>query len=163
MVLRVSVASSHLNGIILVLQCLLSPLMQQIFDGWINVWSSALYHNILPDIWFSIFGIVNLDFFRCVYPSFCLHPQLNIIHILFLDYIIALYPFILIFVTYILLTLYDKNYRFVKLAWKPFISLFRYYQRQWNIRTSLIETFILSSTKILSVSFDLLAFTSYSL
>ena len=71
--------------------------------------------------------------------------------------IITLYPF---FITYILLTLYDKN---LKLAWKPFKSLLRCYQRQWNIRTSLVETFVtfilLSSTKILSVSFDLLAFT----
>ena len=121
-VLRVSVASSHLNGIIFALQCLLSPCMQRIFNGWIDVWcGSAFYrvHNILPNI-FSIFGIVNLDFFRGVYPSFCLHPQLNVIHILFLDYIIALYPFLLIFITYILLTLYQRNYRFIKLAWKPF-------------------------------------------
>ena len=165
-VLRVSVASSHLNGIVFVLQCLLSPLMQRTFNGWINVWCCAgLYNNykIFSNIFFSILGVVNLDFFRGVYPSFCLHPQLNVIHILFLDYIIALYPFILIFVTYILLTLYDRNYLFVKLAWKPFRYFLRCYQRQWNIQTSLIETFVtfilLSSTKILSVSFDLLAFT----
>ena len=62
-----------------------------------------------------------------------------------------------------LLTLYDRNYRCLKLAWKPFKYLLGRYQRQWNIQTSLIEalaTFILlSSTKILSVSFDLLTFT----
>ena len=160
-VLRVSVASSHLNSIVFALQCLLSPLMQRIFNGWINVWCCfGLYYKIFSNIFL---GVVNLDFFRGVYPSFCLHPQLNAIHILFLDYIIALYPFILIFITYVLLTLYDRNYLFVKLAWKPFQYILRCYKRQWNIRTSLIETFVtfilLSSTKILSVSFDLLAST----
>ena len=166
-ILRISVASSHLNGIVFALQCLLSPFMQRIFDGWFNAKCGSAFscvHNIRPKIVYSIIiGVVNLDFFRGVYPSFCLHPQLNIIHILFLDYIVALYPFILIFITYVLLTLYDKNYRLIKLAWKPFKYLLTCYQRQWNIRTSLIETFttfiLLSSTKILSVSFDLLAFT----
>ena len=140
-ILRVIVASCHLNGIILALQCLLSPCMQRIFNGWIDVWcGSAFYcvHNILPNV-FSIFGVVNLDFFRGVYPSFCLHPQLNVIHILFLDYIIALYPFLLIFITYILLMLCERNYRFVKLAWKPFKYLVGCYQWQYNIRTSLIK------------------------
>ena len=164
-VLRVSVASSHLNGIIFALQCLVSPCMQRIFNGWIDVWCGSAFHcvhNILPNI-FSIFGIVNLDFFCGVYPSFCLHPQLNVIHILFLDYIIALYPFLLIFITYILLTLYQRNCHFIKLAWKPFKYLVGCYQRQCNMQISLIETFatfiLLSTTKILSLSFDLLAFT----
>ena len=165
-ILRVSVASSNLNGIVFALQCLSSPLMQRIFDGLFNARSGSDFscaYNILSKIVIPIIGVVNLDFFRGVYPSFCLHPQLNIIHILFLDYIVALYPFILIFITYVLLTMYDRNYYFIKLAWKPFKYLLACYQRQWNIRTSLIETFatfiLLSSTKILSVSFDLLAFT----
>ena len=104
----ISVASSHLNGIAFALQCLLSPLMQRTFDGLFNArCGSAIFcgHNvdILPVV-IPIFGVVNLDFFRGVYPSFCLHPQLNIIHILFLDYIVALYPF---FITYVLLTFHQ--------------------------------------------------------
>ena len=162
-ILRISVASSHLNGIIFALQCLVSPLMQRIFESCLDASAFSFLHNILSKILLSIFGVVNLDFFRGVYPSFCLHPRLNIIHILFLDYIVALYPFILIFITYVLLSLHDRNYRCLKLAWKPFKYLLGCFQRQWNIRTSLIETFatfiLLSSTKILSVSFDLLAFT----
>ena len=163
-ILRISVASSHLNGIVFALQCLVSPLMQRTFTGWFfsNSRNGSAFIGVYK-ISISILGVVNLDFFRGVYPSFCLHPQLNIIHILFLDYIVALYPFILIFITYVLLTLYDRNYRFIKLAWKPFKYLLACYQRQWNIQTSLIETFatfiLLSSTKILSVSFDLLTFT----
>ena len=166
-ILRISVASSHLNGIVFALQCLFSPLFQRIFDGLFNARSDSAFssghHYILPKIVYSIFGVVNSDFFRGVYPSFCLHPQLNIIHILLLDYIVALYPFILIFITYVLLTLYDRNYRCLKLAWKPFKYLLGRYQKQWNIQMSLIEAFatfiLLSSTKILSVSFDLLTFT----
>jgi hypothetical protein len=42
-----------------------------------------------------------------------LHPRTSIFQILFLDYIVALYPFFLIFMTYVLVTAYDKWYRLV--------------------------------------------------
>ena len=77
-ILRISVSSSHLNGIVFALQCLVSPFMQRIFDGWFNATCSPSFsciRNINLKILFSIFGVVNLDFFRGVYPNFCLHPQ----------------------------------------------------------------------------------------
>ena len=163
--LRVSIASSHLNGIVFIIQCLLSPIGQQVIDGWLNARRSVYYHpfSVVIKIFTSIFGILNLDFFRGVYPHICLHPQLTILHIFSLDYIAALYPFILIFLTYVMVTLYDRDYRLIKFAWKPFKSCLGCYQKEWNIRTSLIETFatfiLLSNVKILSISFNILGFT----
>ena len=130
-ILRISFASNHLNGIVFALQYLLSPLMQRTFTGWFlsNSRNGSAFIGVYK-ISISIIGVLNLDFFRGVYPSFCLH---------------------------VLLTLYDRNYHCLKLAWKPFKYLLTYHQRQWNIRMFLIETFVtfilLSSTKILSVSF----------
>ena len=80
-----------------------------------------------------------------------------------LDYIVALYPFLLIFLTYVLVTLYDSNYRILVWAWKPFGWFFKHYQKQFNIKASLVETFatfiLFSNVKILSISFDLLSAT----
>ena len=55
-----------------------------------------------------------------IYPPFCLHPKANILHVLSLDYIVALYPFMLILMTYVLVTMYDKHYRILVWMWKPF-------------------------------------------
>ena len=52
------------------------------------------------------------------YPYFCLHPDLNILHVISLDFAVALYPFVLILLTYLLIRVYDSNYRLVVWAWK---------------------------------------------
>ncbi len=106
---------------------------------------------------------MNLDFFRDVYPDFCLHPRMNVLHVVSLDYIVALYPFLLIFITYVLITTYDDNYRLLVWAWKPFKCLLKRYQNYFSTKTSLVETFatfiLLSSVKILGVCCELLTST----
>ena len=161
--LSFNVTSSSLNGIVLVLQCIMSPAQIIIVQG-----SPLLVHHntnisVLKAIT-SMFCTVNLDFFRLVYPPFCLHPEASVFQILSLDYIVALYPFLLIFMTYVLVTAYDKQYRLVVWMWRPIQRCVRRHRNTWNIRTSLIEifaTFILfSSIKILGVSIEVLAFTA---
>ena len=64
-------------------------------------------------------------------------------------------------ISYLLIVLYDRNYRVVTIMWRPFLSLFSLFRRNWNIRTSVVDAyatfFLLSYVKFLSVSFDLLA------
>lgn len=164
--LRINVTSSHLNGLVFIAQCILSPLQQRIFDSWTFAENGGTSHGLLVIIRIltSTLGILNLDFMRTVYPHFCLHPNLNFIHITSLDYIIALYPFCLILLTYLLISLYDKQYRLIVLAWKPFKLILGCYQRRFSTQTSPVEIFasfiLLSSVKILGVCFDLLAPTS---
>ena len=63
-------------------------------------------------------------------------------------------------ITYLLVNLYDKNYRFIIAVWKPFLALFSLFKENFDIRTSMIDLcvtfFYLSSVEILSVTFDLL-------
>ena len=85
---------------------------------------------------------------------------MNILHVFSLDYIIALYPFILILLTYVLITMYDNNYRLIVAAWKPFHWCTKHYRRKLSIKTSLVETFctfiLLSNIKILTISYSIL-------
>ena len=108
----------------------------------------------------SCLSIWNLDFFRDLYSPFCLHPSASTLQVLSLDYITAVYPLILIIITYTLVRLHYNNCRLVVWLWKPFISCFARCRRQWDIQNSLVDAFatflLLSYVKFFSVSFVLL-------
>ncbi len=163
--LKFNATTSRLNGWIMITQCATVPVQMRIINEALTNTSSFNLLYIKNYIKFlTVFtGVTNLDFFRTIYRPFCLHPRANILHVLSLDYIVAFYPFVLILLTYMLVTIYDKHYRILVWMWKPFKWCLSHYQRQWNIKTSLIEVFatfvLLSYIKIISVSCDLLAAT----
>ena len=111
---------------------------------------------------FSLYGIWNLDFFRPFYSDLCL--GIGVLPTLALDYAVAVYPLFLIMVSYIIIVLYDRNYRAINLVWNPFRFLFSIFRRNWDIRTSVVDAFatffFLSYVKFLGVSCDLLTPTT---
>ena len=60
-----------------------------------------------------------------------------------------------------IVTLHYYNCRLVVCLWRPFLKCCIHFRRQWNIQSSLVDTFatflLLSYVKFLSVSFDILA------
>jgi uncharacterized protein YhhL (DUF1145 family) len=78
------------------------------------------------------------------------------------DYTIAVYPIFLIILTYVLIELYDRDVGCLVYMWRPFHKLFGIFKRNWDIRTSVIDSFttffLLSYVKVLSVSSDLLIY-----
>ena len=112
----------------------------------------------------TLYGCWNLDFFRMIYPPFCLHPKMTNIQALTLDYVLAIYPLVLLGVAYVLVELNDHGCRPILFLWRPFHCCFSHFRRQWDIRTSLVDAFatllLLSYIKLLSVSIDLLAPTA---
>ena len=108
----------------------------------------------------SMIGVWNLDFFRLAYDPFCLHPQITILQTLALDYAIAVYPLLLIMVTYILIRLHISGCRPIVWIWKPFSCMLGYFRKQSNIKTSLIDVFasfiFLSTSRIQITSYTLL-------
>ena len=74
-----------------------------------------------------------------------------------LDLIVGVYPLLLIVVSYVLIELYDRNFRAML---KPFRRLFSLFRENWDLRTSIIysfvTTFLLANVKFQSVAFDLL-------
>ena len=113
----------------------------------------------------SLYGIWNLDFFCLLYPSFCLHPEVTTVQILALDYAIAAYLLVLLAVAYLLVKLHDHGFKFIVCLWRPIHRCFVRFRRDWNIKTSLIDAFatflLLSYMKFLSVSYSLLAYTTF--
>ena len=114
--------------------------------------------NALVRTIFTLYGFWNLDFFRTIIHSPCL--KLPTLHVLTLDYVVAGYPLLLVTVTYLLVTLYGRDYPLITKLWRPFHRFFIRFKRQWNLKSSIIGVFatflLLSNEKLLSVSFDLL-------
>ena len=157
--LHISATSPSMNAFLLVCQVLTSPMQVRLVSSAVED-SDHFWAGWSLLIFESLYGFWNLDFFRTLYPRFCLHPNMSTLQVLALDYIIAAYPLLLTIITYTLVELHKHDFKLVVCLWKPFRVCFARLQRQWDIQTSLIEAFVsfllLSYVKFLSVSFDFL-------
>ena len=101
----------------------------------------------------TVYGVFNLDFFHYVLPPFCISSKLRPIHVVFLGYISAFYPFLLILFTWFCVELHDRNFRPIVWLWRPFHRCFTRLRRGWNTKSDLIDVFasffLLSYSKIL--------------
>ena len=108
---RLRLTSSILNGYLILSQVLTSPpsLMRCIGESiFKNHYEKTLIGYGIYG-YYSFFGIWNLDFFRLVHTPFCLHPNTTTLQELSLDYITAVYPLVLIILTYTLVRLHYNN------------------------------------------------------
>ena len=120
---------------------------------------------------FTIAGFWNLDFFRYVLPPFCFSRRLTNIHVLALDYTVAIYPLALITVIYIIIELHARNCRVLTYASRLFFCCLGPCKkralctrlRDWDPKANIVHAFstflLLSYSKLLYVSFNLLAST----
>ena len=94
----------------------------------------------------SFLSLWNMDIFRSVHTPFCLHPSLNTMHVTALDYLIAVYPMLLMFLTYLVTTILDN--------FKLCINKNR---RNSSLLNTFATFFVLSYSKILTTSLNLLS------
>ena len=153
--LRINATSSYLHGYLVFSQIISTPPFLRNLIIYIQH-----KQQFKPPIQAMIvmYSLWNLDFFRGLYPDICL--DVSTLTILALDYAVAIYPLLLIVISYFLIELHVRNVRIVVILWKPFRCLFTLIRRNWDSKTTVIDTyatfFILSYTKILYVSADLL-------
>ena len=155
---KANTTSSHLYAVVYYSQLISMPYIVRLAFIDSTFKESKYFYHLVANAYESLYGIWNLDFFRPFYSDFCL--GIGILPTLALDYLIAVYPLLLMIITYLLIVLYDRNYRVVTIMWRPFQFLFSLLKSNWDIRTSLIDSFatffLLSYGKFLSVSIDLL-------
>ena len=158
-VFHVSATSPYLHGFVLFCHLLYTPTILRLL---VNSHGYEYYHSVsmFTKVYSSVIGIWNLDFFRLVYQPFCLHPTLTVVQTLALDYLIAVYPLMLIGITYVLVLLHNRNCKILIVMWTPIRKILKPFLRNLNITTTLIESFatlyLLSVMKFQSVSLDLL-------
>lgn len=154
--LKVNVTSSCLHGFVFYSQAVAMPTnIRFILLALVQKPNFVLPSKLL----LSIYGISNLDFFRTLYPQFCLNT--STLGTIALDYGLAIYPLMLILITFVLMKLHQRNFKPIVCVCKPFHNLFSKCHRNWDMQTSVVDAyatlFLLSFSKVLNVTFDLLA------
>ena len=156
-VFRISVTSPVMNAPVLICQFFTLPSLLQVLLQYFHDDKIVYYIKFLA----TVYGIWSLDFFRVVIPPICL--PLNTMHIIALDYLVAVYPLFLLVCVYVLLTAHDRGCRLVVWLWRPFLWCTTRLRQSWNIRHSIIDAFatflLLSYIKLLNISFSLLIVT----
>ena len=156
---NVNVTSSRLHGYVLFSQALSTPAYVRILVITVEdiPWLLSASKTLEP-----FYSLWNLDPFRSILPDTCLN--VDTLTAFALEACVALYPLVLTIVSYCLIELYDRDVRCIVVIWKPFRFVFHLFHDNWDIRTSVIDSFatffLLSYVKILSVSTDLMAFTA---
>ena len=93
-------------------------------------------------------GIWNLDFFRYILPPFCVSPNLKSIHILFLGYISAVYPLLLIALTWACIELYSHDHKPLVWLWNKLNHFTAKQDSKSTISDVFATFFLLSYTKL---------------
>lgn len=158
-VLRISATSGYLLGYVAICQMLtIKSLATLLFN------MSFFQVHKLATILITMASFWNLDFFRSMYPPFCLSPHITVLQVQLLDYLVGVYPLVLVLLTYGLVKLHDR-FGIVIYVCKPFYKCLHVFIKEWDIKTSLIGSFatfyLLSYVKILNVTADILTPTHF--
>ena len=153
---KINIHTSQLQGYVLYSQIISVPALSHVV--YLTTQSKPIVFQMVKFIG-SLYGIWNMDFFRMYNTGICL--QTDTLSTLALELATAVYPLLLMAVTFMMVSLYDYNFKLIVIMWKPFRAFFSLFQRNWNIRTSTVDalaTFLfLTNIKFLSVCFNFLA------
>ena len=116
---NINVTSSCLHGVVWFSQTLSMPAFVHLLTSGLSHGSPHLLATAKTAMVFYSFW--NLDLLRSVIPDICL--SVTTLQALALDYLIALYPFVLILLSYILIELHDRRLTVVVIIWKPFLKV----------------------------------------
>ena len=146
---NISLTSGPANSFIFFSQVITSSFLQT---------NNSSGTKFLDSLYTALYEIWNLQFFS--FFQYCIHPQAEAMHIIILEYLSALYPFILIFLFYSLIKLYNKGVRPIVLLLRPLHHYLSKYRRQWNMEQSIAHTTaaftVLSYAKVINASVYLL-------
>ena len=153
--LKVDIHSSQLQGFILFSQYISIPAQARNL-----ILTSRNKPTILAmvKVITGFYGVWNLDFFRAYDNKICF--RISSLATISLDLAVAVYPLILMFITYILIHLYDRNFKPLVFAWKPFRRLFSKWHKNLATKTSIVDAcaafLFLTNSKFFSVCSDIL-------
>jgi hypothetical protein len=153
--LKINVTLSVLHGYVFLAQTLSTPgILRLMLTSTKGDYPSTAFRYLM-----SLHTIWNLDFFRAVIPEICLGT--DTLQTLALDFVIGLYPLLLLVLTYVMIHLHDREFKLLVAIWRPFHRLLHLISDNWEIRTSIVDVFatflLLAYCKILNTAFDLLA------
>ncbi len=101
---KIPIISSKLNGVVFCMQVMLSSIViETIINSWFDTRAATSKEIVGIKVFKFLRQLINLSFYQDLYPPNCLGLQFSVLHIVAIDYVIALFPFFLIFMSYILI------------------------------------------------------------
>ena len=157
LVFRISVTSPAMNVPVLCCQLLSMPSILRVLLRYATTKKIMLYLKFAA----TVNGVWNLDFFRLIIPPVCL--PIDAMQISALDYLVAVYPLLLLVCFYVLVTAHGKGCRLIVWLWRPFLVCSSRLRYSRNVRYSIIDAFasflLLSYIKFLNTSIELLIYS----
>ena len=152
-VFRINATNPYLYGFITLNQVLASPMfMRGCFLTTKGNYKLAVRLLAIP------YMIWNLEFFRSLSLNICL--DLTTLQTLALDYAIAVYPLVLVVITYTVIELHARGCRVLVWLWRPFHRCCVRFTRIMDIQSSIVKAFatflLLSYVKLLNATVDIL-------
>ena len=130
---NINLTSSYLLGFVFNVQSITVPALARVT---LHYLIEMPQNREIVRLIFAAYGIWNLDFLRSLQLGICLGT--DTLQTLALDLAVGVYPLLLMVLSYLLIHLYDRNFRPLVIIWKPFRAIFH---ENWDIRTSLIDAF----------------------
>ena len=156
-VFHIPFSTPRLHVVIYLCQYYTMPTIMRMWTNYNRCVRTSIYIKVVG----SLYGIWNLDFFRTFIPPICL--PLNIMQVIALDYLVAVYPLLILVCVYILVRAHDRGCGLVNQLWRPFLSCFPRMRQQFSAKHSIIDAFatfiLLTYLKVVSISGDLLILT----
>ena len=162
-IFKVGVTSPPFVSLVQVFQVATTPMYVHAIMRHLSCWTVPLNRLAMVFLQSTItfYGFFNLEFFRILSTSLCLN--LDMIELQLLDYASAFWPLFLIIWAYVTIELHSRDFKPIVYAWKPVQFFLGHFQREWHMKSSLVETFasflLLSWIKLISISYNLLIVT----
>ena len=156
---RINAAAPYISLVILLAQVLSARQVTNLFLS-----QCITTSNIANKILISLYSVWNLDVLQVYMPPMCLGKHFGNLDVLAFQYLIALYPLILVLVTYTLAELHARQWWCVYWLLWPIVKLFKVLHISIDPMRSIMNTFatfvLLSVIKFTIVSVNLLAYVN---
>ena len=154
---RINAAAPYISLVILLAQVLTTKQTANFILS-----QSISMSNFANKFLISIYSVWNLDVLQVYMPPMCLGKHFGNLEVLAFQYLIALYPLILVLVTYALAELHARQWWCVYWLLWPIVKLFKVLRISIDPMRSIMNTFatfvLLSVTKFTIVSVNILTF-----
>ena len=155
---RINATNPYLYGFIAFNQVFTAPINLRAAFFNLEGTSMLSQYKYIPRIVALPMTIWNLDFFRSLKLNICLN--ITTLQTITLDYVIALYPLLLIAATYALVQLHARGCRLIVQIWRPFNKCCARFSRIMDIQSSIIKAFatflLLSYVKLVDSTLNVL-------
>ena len=159
-VLKIRPAQGYLNSCILLCQVISSVLtFSSVVPFIYSMGSMSIISLIFVRTIQTLYGFWNLDFFRNIIPGFCVSPALNNLDVVALQLISVFYPLSLIVSAWLVIHLYEHNFRPFVWMWRPFRRYLSHFSVTSNPKKTVVNVFttflILSYSKLIFIAANL--------